>query len=90
MLHDTGREPRRGSIHDLLKADAKIRGVSPSFVSAGRVQESHTVGWHYCEIIRLTPSPKSLTNRDVVLRPVERHATVEDGQRPRSRPAGNR
>ena len=34
MLHETGREPRRGSIHDLLKAETTIRGVSPSFVSA--------------------------------------------------------
>lgn len=34
MLHETGREPRRGSIHDLLKAETTMRGVSPSFVSA--------------------------------------------------------
>ena len=87
MLHDTGREPRRGSIHDLLKADTTMRGVSPSFVSAGRV--TPWAGTIAKSSASLHP-PNSLTNRDVVLRPVERHATVEDGQRPRSRPAGNR
>jgi hypothetical protein len=33
MAHDTGREPRRGSVHDLENAETTMRGVSPSFVS---------------------------------------------------------
>lgn len=33
MLQETGRDPRRESTHDLLKAETTMRGVSPSFVS---------------------------------------------------------